>query len=312
MLLAGLTPAHAENGKDSTSLAVVAPETLRDTVLAADLSRKANGSLGKSLGTKSVTVPGNTGQPASISSGDATLDFYLPQSEKRIKSTVGKDGQVQFNNGDDSLTNVLPKSDGSLQIATTIVSERAPTTYEYDLALDSGSTVRSLESGGIEILSAEGKFVGGLAAPWARDAAGKEIPTAYEVRGNSIVQLVDHGAGKDITYPVVADPWLGIDLYNQPWVQFVSQGYKINVVPTSWGTTYRGIEIWWAHRDEIVTKLGSQSWRWNNSIQEQLYCHIYGWPQSAPEYNLESWRPTINWAESIAKYRCNPYDGAWS
>ncbi|WP_180987252.1 DUF2599 domain-containing protein [Arthrobacter sp. AFG20] len=172
--------------------------------------------------------------------------------------------------------------------------------------------MQTLDSGNVEILSANGEFLAGVGAPWAKDATGKAIRTNYEVRGNSIVQVVDHGPGKNLAYPLVADPWFGIDLYNQPWVQFVSQGYKITVVPTSWGTTYRSIDTWWAHRDEIKTKLGSQSWRWTNSIQEQLYCHIYGWPASYPEYNLESWRPTINWAESLSRYQCNPYDGAWS
>lgn len=112
----------------------------------------------------------------------------------------------------------------------------------------------------------------------------------------------------------MADPWWGIDLYHSPYVSFESKGYKINVTPTNWGTNImnRGIETWWAHRDEVKTKLGGNAWRWTDSIQEQFYCHIRGVPASLPEYNMESWRPTINWLDSLVRYRCNPYDGYWS
>ncbi|UOD83135.1 DUF2599 domain-containing protein [Paenarthrobacter ureafaciens] len=312
VLLAGIAPAHAEKAPEESSLSAVAPETLQGTILAAELSRNDTGKLEKDLGAQSVIVPDNTGQPATITADETSLDIYLPSPEKRAESIVGENGQVQFNNRDDSLTNILPKTDGSLQIATTILSADAPTTYEYALDLLPGSTLRTLESGTVEILDADGKFLAGVGAPWAKDASGKEIATHYEIVGSSLVQVVDHTKASNVLYPVVADPWFGIDLYYQPGVQFVSQGYKINVYPTSWGTTYRYIDTWWAHRDEIVSKLGSQGWRWNNSIQEQLYCHIAGWPASAPEYNLESWRPTINWAESLTRYQCNPYDGKWS
>lgn len=86
----------------------------------------------------------------------------------------------------------------------------------------------------------------------------------------------------------------------------------MNVVPTAWGQIWAGPALWWAHRDEVVTKLGSNSWRWTSTIQEQFYCHIAGLPLSLPEYNLESWRPFVGWAVSLAQYQCNPYEGGWS
>lgn len=219
-----------------------------------------------------VSLPGNSSKPATLDSAKSRIQVTLPASTRASKAVNQRKEFPTFNNGDGSLTTTVPKNDGSLQIVTTIEAE-----------------------------------------PWAKDANSKAIPTRYVIDGTKLTQIIDHRAD-GIAYPVVADPWFGIDLYYSPYVSFVSQGYKINVTPTNWGTNINntGIETWWAHRDEVKTKLGGNAWRWTNSIQEQFYCHIRGIPASLPEYNMESWRPTINWLESLTRYRCNPYDGYWS
>ena len=38
------------------------------------------------------------------------------------------------------------------------------------------------------------------------DADGKKVPTHYELRGDVLVQVVDHRSS-DVAYPVTADPW---------------------------------------------------------------------------------------------------------
>lgn len=91
--------------------------------------------------------------------------------------------------------------------------------------------------------------------------------------GATLTQVIDHSSG-GFSYPIVADPWLGQDLYNQPWVTLVMQSWIVNVVPTTWGVVWAGPLTWFAHRDEVVSKLGSEWWRWTNTIQEQFYCHI--------------------------------------
>ena len=105
------------------------------------------------------------------------------------------------------------------------------------------------------------------------------------------------------------------DLYYTPWVSFVSSGYKINVNPTWWAGANSGpayLYMWWAHRDEVKSKLGSSSWRWTTTIQEQFYCHIGGFPAGLPTYNMESWRPWMGWEGQLVAYRCNYPEGYWS
>jgi hypothetical protein len=45
-----------------------------------------------------------------------------------------------------------------------------------------------------------------VAPAWALDADGDPVPTRYELRGNNLVQTVDH-TGADFSYPITADPW---------------------------------------------------------------------------------------------------------
>lgn len=47
--------------------------------------------------------------------------------------------------------------------------------------------------------------LGTIDPAWARDAAGRSVPTRYEINGNVLTQIVDRRAG-DFAYPIVADP----------------------------------------------------------------------------------------------------------
>ncbi|GAA3318047.1 hypothetical protein GCM10017710_34610 [Arthrobacter ramosus] len=154
-----------------------------------------------------------------------------------------------------------------------------------------------------------GEFLGGFSAPWAKDSAGKAIPTRYEVHGTKLIQKVEHRRA-GVQYPVVSDPWLGVDLYHRPWWNSRNGGWTVNVTPTAWGVTFSNATTWWAHRDEVRSKMGADSWRWTDSIEQQFYCHIAGLPLSLPEYNLESWRPAWNWLR-MARYNCNYPEGGW-
>lgn len=312
MAAVGISPAQAN--PQITSTEHLPDDVKSGSVPTGHMEKTKDGGLRVKRNGVEVSLPGNSSKPATLDSAKSRIQVTLPASTRASKAVNQRKEFPTFNNGDGSLTTTVPKNDGSLQIVTTIESATAPTEYTYTLGLKPGSVLHELNGGTIAILTPDGdEFLGGIAAPWAKDANSKAIPTRYVIDGTKLTQIIDHRAD-GIAYPVVADPWFGIDLYYSPYVSFVSQGYKINVTPTNWGTNINntGIETWWAHRDEVKTKLGGNAWRWTNSIQEQFYCHIRGIPASLPEYNMESWRPTINWLESLTRYRCNPYDGYWS
>ena len=54
------------------------------------------------------------------------------------------------------------------------------------------------------ILDSEGLPVAMIEPAWALDANGEAVDTHYEVAGNELVQIVNHGDGD--AYPIVADP----------------------------------------------------------------------------------------------------------
>lgn len=84
--------------------------------------------------------------------------------------------------------------------------------------------------------------------------------------------------------------------------------YIINVTPTSWGRQANRTSMLYAHRDELVQRLGPNGYRVTSTIREQLYCHVVGNIWERGTYNLESWRPYMAWNNQLnLTYQCNPY-----
>ncbi|MGL5824576.1 MAG: hypothetical protein ACRCYU_07035 [Nocardioides sp.] len=80
----------------------------------------------------------------------------------------------------------------------------APERFEFNI----GGGVTSLTlaaDGGVNALDSSGGVVAMAPAPWAVDAAGRSVPTHYEVSGTTLVQVVEHRASS-FTYGIVADP----------------------------------------------------------------------------------------------------------
>ncbi|MFS0910546.1 hypothetical protein AB3M89_02060 [Microbacterium sp. 179-I 3D2 NHS] len=201
---------------------------------------------------------------------------------------------------DGTSTVAQQKLDGSVQIITTIESSAAPTEYSFNLTLPEDASLRMNEDGSIVAYSETGAFVAGVHKPSAVDADGDAVPTHFTIDGNRLTQFVAHDDTD--AYPIVTDPWLGANLYGSVRAANTSQGYVLTPTPTQWGAAHSGvanISMWWAHADEVKNKV-PRGYAWSLSLQEQLYCHIAGWPVSAnPSYDLESWKPYTFWEAQI-------------
>ncbi|KUM34694.1 hypothetical protein [Arthrobacter sp. EpRS71] len=86
-----------------------------------------------------------------------------------------------------------------------IENETAPDAFAFQIG-DPSTTLTLVDDGSALVLNGSGEVVNYLAKPWARDAAGKELPTHYTVNGNTITQHVDTTGAQ---FPVVADPTTG-------------------------------------------------------------------------------------------------------
>lgn len=253
-----------------------------------------------------ITIPGDPGSVIvlePVDAGGEAVGVSLPVEVEVDDPVVASDGTVVYeatDGGSDVAVQVV--EDGSVRVHTIIPDAGAPTEYTYQLDVPASATLELLDDGAVAIWDG-GEWLGGVAAPWATDAAGRPVPTSYRLEGTAVVQTVDIPA--DATFPVVADPWLGNALYSKISVTVKSNGrWVVNAAPSAWGSFWNGMGTWDAHIAEVKNRVGST--RYNGTIYSQHVCHLMGWPLSLPEYNLESWRPNVSSAIQLVKNRCNP------
>lgn len=194
------------HGPDARStISSVAPEFLSGEATTATTS---GATVNVSAGTRQVAVSTDAAGQIRFDAGvGAPLKISLPKS-KEAKAKRGVSG-VTFQGGDYS-TVVSTKSDASVAVATVLENRQAPTRFEYAVEMPTGASLSTDEYGGAYVLGADGQSVLATVAPaWAKDANGRPVNSHYEVAGSTLVQVVAHKA-QGVAYPVVADPWWGM------------------------------------------------------------------------------------------------------
>ena len=259
-----------------------------------------------------VSVQKNPKDGVSVSNkklGGTSVHVGLPYADGASEASSVSQGVVSYDNKNGSSTIPVTKNDGSLQMVTKIDNRDAPTEYKYVMGVPQGAKLVHQEDGSVLILDNNGKIISAVSKPWAVDAQGTPVETAYVVQGNELIQVISH-TSQNYTYPIVADPWLGVDLIERVWVDDVPKGYVVNVKPTSWGRSFQGLATHSAHVDELKDKLGGDAWRVDDhdgTIREQFLCHVAGNMFEPHDYNLESWRPSKHWALQLNPFdECNP------
>lgn len=198
---------------------------------------------------------------------------------------------------------------GSALLAVRLDDANAPERFEFTLDVPLDAVVEIMDSGGVYVGTASNELLSVIAEPWARDAEGREIPTWFELDGHTLIQHINHALVADITWPILADPWAGKDLYKAAWV--TDQGgkrYVVQAVPTAHGRTTTSVLAHAAHISELKSKLGSLKAKVTGTIEEQLICHVmfnHNGKHGGPTWSLESWRPQISWWLQIPS-GCNP------
>ncbi len=107
-------------------------------------------------------------------------------------------------------TIVSPAQDG---VALAAVLQAGQSRVDFPDPLPAGRRLVPTPEGGFDVRQ-DGRRVGSVAPPWALDAAGRALPTRYEVRADGgITQLVDT---RGASFPVVADPKYSLGFYRVP------------------------------------------------------------------------------------------------
>lgn len=200
------------------------------------------------------------GEPADAGTLDDTTATTLESNDdSQIEITVGSSGRVDFaaagspGFGIDfaDTTGKLAPADSSGTLAfdagdeATIVpqlkdrhfrglmvldSKQAPTEYTIDLSGRAGAIPTLSEDGGVTISSNDGEPIGGMLAPWAKDANNNPVPTHFVIDGASVRQVIDTSALDATDFPVVADPATYIDVTKRYVINSKNQGN----VPKKW------------------------------------------------------------------------------
>lgn len=245
-----------------------------------------------------VTVPVSPDSPVVVEGDGGAIAVSLPLAETSLPAETAGEGVSVYVNTENFSTVPLVKDDASVQFTTVINGSDSPINYTYDFP---GKTLTLESDGLVAVRALDGSLDGMIAPAWAKDRAGQDVPTHYEVRGSSLTQSVEHGPRT--AYPVVADPYLGI-----AQIQSIGSAYRDRrgvtkvVTPTAWGrlngnnpTAINGL------RDEWNAKTTS-SYR-TNDMWWQLACHAqfasYKWT-----WNLDSYLRRGSYGAYIAN-GCN-------
>jgi hypothetical protein len=161
-------------------------------------------------GSTHVSIPSDPTLPVQISGPTGTpLKVTLPASLELKTGHAATDGTVVYGAGGQGVNAAVQAlADGSVRMQTIINSATAPRDFTYQIG--AGFKPFAAADGSIWVagFGAAGDYqVYSIGAAWARDANGHAVATRYEIRGNSVVQIVEPTA--DTVFPVVADPqWI--------------------------------------------------------------------------------------------------------
>lgn len=311
------TVAHAEalpSDESIEAIAAVAPDVLD---AAADASTSPTKAATYATDDVRVSVPVDASDGASLRTNDQELTVSLPFADQATEATVTESGVATFDNNNASTTTPVVRDDGTLQILTVIDDATAPARYDYELSVPAGGTMAIREDGVVILTDSDDGFAGTVAPAWAKDAAGAPVATHYEINGNTLTQVVEHGAGTQ--YPVVADPWLGITLFQS----FRRDSYQGDYRYSAWVTGPGAIVLsggggvgGYLAGQAVFRGAGWAEWKakWpaitnKATLQQQYNCHVaassYGLPFTQ-DYNLERFRANrSDWAAGVVSHRCN-------
>ncbi|MCD5348403.1 hypothetical protein [Agromyces sp. S2-1-8] len=248
----------------------------------------------------SITMGGLVGEPITL-----TIE-----SEYDVAPELTDSGELLVENSSGISSVAVIKEDASVQVASTLDGPEASERIPYELTSDVPTTLQITDSGMVLQLDAQGELVGSVAPPWARDAAGRDVPTHFEVSGNELVQVVEHHMS-GFEYPIVADPYAGKNLFGGMSYSFTKKAFSIT--KSAYGAKIHYPTNYWIFTSygwkEFLARTPARSFV-NTSVHQQYDCHAaggyYNW--AGATWDFETYRPARtggNWGFGSAIHHCN-------
>lgn len=317
-------PAQADDASPQEVLETLASASLLQNSPAESLLKDVYAA-SSDLGESTLRIPSRSSQQIVLTTrAKEQISIGLPFGYQGSAGRQVYGRSISFDNKNGSTTVVLPKTDGSVQVATIIDGVSAPTSFIYPLTLPAGGLALVSSAGLVLILDSQGQYAAAVAPPWAIDAKGVKVPTRFDLRGNLLVQSVDHLTNK-VTYPVVADPWFGVDMIDRTsWNRTSEFSPTLSVYPSAWGravalaTTYPLSSGLLGVADQLSSTAAwsealSKTARAGNpnpgtpTMRAQFDCHFFWVSKRHPRkvsWNLDTLRPYASML-LLAQKNCN-------
>lgn len=163
-------------------------------------------------GRSRLTIPARADNPIVFNwPGQPEFSVRLPSDDPRAAAALATDGTIAYIEGDSTVSLAVQGVSGGARVQTIIEDESASSTYSYEFDLPPGGELIAHPDGSVFVVDDDATILAQIDAPWARDADGQALETAYEIDGDVLTQVVE--IDDSITYPVVADPlirrWYG-------------------------------------------------------------------------------------------------------
>ena len=262
-------------------------------------------------GEVQVEVPWDARDGVSLQSSSGLISVGLPFASQAKRASIVDDGLAVFDNLNGTYTAPVIKADGSVAITSVIRSVDSANRFEYRFALPKGvRLVLDNSTGAVNAIDGKGRWVAGVATPWARDSRGADVPTRFELNGISLIQVVDTRANS-FAYPIVADPWLGWSLIEKAtwsrnlWVWSPT----LMVYPTTFGRYFSSnfaVSAAWAETLDKGLESGFPNAN-TPSMKVQFDCHyifVRVRNRDKSSWNLDTKLPPTD-LFTEANYGCN-------
>ena len=257
--------------------------------------------------TAPALIPVQPDGDVTLSSSRGSITVGLPGNSSTATGSVAEDGTVVYPSTDGA-TLAVQALEGSVRILSVIPWPDVSGTFTYPLDLPADANAELLEDGSVLILGADGAFLGGFAQPWAVDADGAPVPTHYLLDGGSLVQVVEHDP--DAAYPIVADPWLGVNLIAGVSVTNESQGRHWSYSLSAWGHYWSRRAFDGSGQSVMLTAGWNEAKAWaptvdSQNLHDQWNCHAFGGLIVTGTWDLESWRGHNTSQADWIRTQCN-------
>lgn len=167
-----------------------------------------------------ITIPKDGDEKIKLNDGEGgALEFGLPENTDGVDGIKTANGTVIYKCNDDVSVGVQPLTEkagdeqiDSVRVLITISDITAPHEYSFNFNLKDGERLVTAkeymgpeyDTGEAYVINAKGEIESVIDPAWAKDANGNSVKTHYEVRGNSLIQIVEFN--ENTAFPVVADP----------------------------------------------------------------------------------------------------------